>query len=379
MKKLLLSLLCLGAVNAWATDVTFNFNDFSSLTPAPELAPDSGTEGAMSFSFDGATTLTAGPVSLTPAPMTVEDATVTPPRLWQTATGGQTLRFYKNNTLTFATSEQTLKTIVFNCNNTAATTENLTSNVGDVAISGKTVTWTGDAQQVVFTYLTGKTVQVNTIVASYGEGAPTPDPDPDPEPQGPTVLPTPEGTVIEMNQLGESTFTFGADGAPYGTEFQLNGYTFTVAQGEGASAPAYNKAGDIRLYAKNTLTISSADPMDTIAFVISKQGLTRYPEVAAEPAGIAQQNTLPLIWNGNATSVTFTVGEKSVYGTDGPEKAGQFDFTQVIIGSPRTGIDRIDGQQAPAVYYDLMGRRVSAPESGVYVRVQGGKAVKVVK
>lgn len=32
---------------------------------------------------------------------------------------------------------------------------------------------------------------------------------------------------------------------------------------------------------------------------------------------------------------------------------------------------------APAVYYDLMGRRVAEPRNGVFVKVQNGKATKV--
>ncbi|MCM1037269.1 MAG: hypothetical protein NC406_08105, partial [Bacteroides sp.] len=33
---------------------------------------------------------------------------------------------------------------------------------------------------------------------------------------------------------------------------------------------------------------------------------------------------------------------------------------------------------APAAYYDLAGRRVASPKAGVYIRVQGGRAEKIV-
>lgn len=43
-----------------------------------------------------------------------------------------------------------------------------------------------------------------------------------------------------------------------------------------------------------------------------------------------------------------------------------------------TAIEGVDaGCASPAVYYDLTGRRVANPESGVYVKVQNGKALKV--
>ena len=35
-------------------------------------------------------------------------------------------------------------------------------------------------------------------------------------------------------------------------------------------------------------------------------------------------------WTGSSDSVTFTVGEKATYGTDGATKAGQFDFESIV-------------------------------------------------
>ncbi|MCM1036193.1 MAG: hypothetical protein NC406_02555, partial [Bacteroides sp.] len=36
-----------------------------------------------------------------------------------------------------------------------------------------------------------------------------------------------------------------------------------------------------------------------------------------------------------------------------------------------------DAADAPAVYYDLTGRRVASPKAGVYIRVQGDRAEKI--
>lgn len=43
-----------------------------------------------------------------------------------------------------------------------------------------------------------------------------------------------------------------------------------------------------------------------------------------------------------------------------------------------TGIDAIDAENGAAVYYNLQGVRVANPENGMFVRVQNGKAQKVV-
>ncbi len=41
-------------------------------------------------------------------------------------------------------------------------------------------------------------------------------------------------------------------------------------------------------------------------------------------------------------------------------------------------IEAIDADNTPAIYFNLMGQRVANPENGVFVRVQNGKASKVI-
>lgn len=50
----------------------------------------------------------------------------------------------------------------------------------------------------------------------------------------------------------------------------------------------------------------------------------------------------------------------------------------VTVNEVTTGIENVAVEADEAVYYNLQGVRVANPESGVYVRVQGGKATKVV-
>lgn len=97
-------------------------------------------------------------------------------------------------------------------------------------------------------------------------------------------------------------------------------------------------------------------------------------------------NNEPLAING-----TYTITVKQpVATTDNPEvPTFYFDFadghrvdmrTAILsytIEAP-TGISAVEAEQG-AAYYDLMGRAVANPQGGVFVKVQNGKAVKVVK
>ncbi len=112
-------------------------------------------------------------------------------------------------------------------------------------------------------------------------------------------------------------------------------FTFTADKGTGKTNPAFNAAnGDLRIYANSTFTIAnSAGNMTKIVFNISTQGKKRLTEITASTGTIATQaaGDETVTWTGNAAEVTFTVGEKAVYGSDGADKAGQFDFSSIVI------------------------------------------------
>lgn len=116
-------------------------------------------------------------------------------------------------------------------------------------------------------------------------------------------------------------------------------FTFSAAKNDGSTAPTYNANGkDVRLYAKGTFTIStSGDAMTMIVFNISTQGLKRLAPITASTGTIATQaeGDDKVTWTGSAKEVTFTVGDKSDYGTD-EDKAGQLDFTSIIINTNGT-------------------------------------------
>lgn len=117
--------------------------------------------------------------------------------------------------------------------------------------------------------------------------------------------------------------------------FVVEGFKFDVAKNSGGNAPAYNKNGsDVRLYAKNTMTISCQDAnITSMTFTLSSQGIKRLPPITADPGTIATQaiGDETVVWTGSAASTTFTVGNQADYGSEGSSKAGQFDFTEVTI------------------------------------------------
>lgn len=51
---------------------------------------------------------------------------------------------------------------------------------------------------------------------------------------------------------------------------------------------------------------------------------------------------------------------------------------KMICNAGEDGISAIEAENAPAIYFNLMGQRVANPENGVFVRVQNGKATKVI-
>ena len=140
------------------------------------------------------------------------------------------------------------------------------------------------------------------------------------------VLNATEYTYV-MSDYGKPAFTT-SDG-----NFQTLG-----KKADGVTGPSYNggeKSLDVRLYAKNTYTITSLKgvKITRIDFVISRTG--KYNLTSLESTvGLCKVVGAPdftASWTGETTEVTFTIGEKAIYGYDGETAAGQLDFTQLKI------------------------------------------------
>ena len=136
-------------------------------------------------------------------------------------------------------------------------------------------------------------------------------------------------TTINMSDIATSV-----DGKSAEYTISGSGFTFNIKKNKGATNPTYNATGkDLRTYAKATIEVVSTTEMTDIVFNISTQGKKRLAPITASVGTIAAQATgdETVTWSGSATSVTFTVGEKAAYGSDGAAKAGQLDFTSVVI------------------------------------------------
>ena len=122
----------------------------------------------------------------------------------------------------------------------------------------------------------------------------------------------------------------------WSSPFVQSPYTFSAEKNSGSTAPTQNgTTKDIRLYAKNSLTVStSSEKMGTIVFHISKKGLDQWAEFTPNNGSVTVSKTdKTATWENieGATSVTFTVGDKCKYGTAATTKAGQFCFDSVDI------------------------------------------------
>ena len=124
-------------------------------------------------------------------------------------------------------------------------------------------------------------------------------------------------------------------------------FTFTVDKQGGGNNPVFNtNFNDLRVYAKGTFTIKAKSAMTKVVFNLSSQGMKRLAPITASNGTIAKQalgdNTVT--WTGDAEEVTFTVGDKANYGSEGGEKAGQFDFTSfaITVGSDYTPLAYIE-------------------------------------
>lgn len=145
-------------------------------------------------------------------------------------------------------------------------------------------------------------------------------------------------TTIDFTKV---TWNGGYTQAPFSFKGDIGGNTNI--------GPTQNiTAKDIRLYAKNKLTVSTTGKkIVKIVFTISTAGKKQWAELTATTGSVVADKANSIAtWENveGATSVTFTVGDKCKYGTEAQTKAGQFCFNSVDIyelseGDPKTATD----------------------------------------
>lgn len=126
---------------------------------------------------------------------------------------------------------------------------------------------------------------------------------------------------------------------------------------------AGQNAYDLRTYSTSTMTIAGTNvKIKSIEFTGSK--------ISADSYMTADSGTFTdKVWSGDASTVVFTT-----------VKTTNINTITVTYEKISDGVENIEvDENAPVEYYNLQGVKVANPESGLYIRVQGNKATKVIK
>ena len=118
---------------------------------------------------------------------------------------------------------------------------------------------------------------------------------------------------------------------PYTFTIDAAGYSLTAKKNSGSTAPTYT-SNEVRVYAKGTVTLTAPKAMGTIVFNISTNGKKRLAPITASVGTIATQASgdATVTWTGDATEVTFTVGDIAEFGSENT-KAGQLCFGTITV------------------------------------------------
>ena len=118
---------------------------------------------------------------------------------------------------------------------------------------------------------------------------------------------------------------------PYTFTIDATGYSLTAKKNSGSTAPTYT-SNEVRVYAKGTVTLTAPKAIGTIVFNISTNGQKRLAPITASVGTIATQASgdATVTWTGDATEVTFTVGDIAEFGSENT-KAGQLCFGTIIV------------------------------------------------
>ena len=189
--------------------------------------------------------------------------------------------------------------------------------VGDeVIICGKLMNYKGNTPETEANSSYLYSLNGVTVVVEPGSGGDTPG----------------DGSTVSWK--ASTDWTGVADGAET-ISYKSGNFTITAKKEKSSNKPTVNSgANDCRVYAKGSLTITtSGDAMTSIVFNISSQGQKRLTDITVNTGTVTKQakGDKTVTWTGSAKSVTFTVGEKAVYGSEGESKAGQFDFSSIVI------------------------------------------------
>lgn len=180
--------------------------------------------------------------------------------------------------------------------------------------------------------------------------------------------------TITANQAAGSTKITTGNEEVDGKSFNADGYNFSYAKNNGATAPAYyvNRT-DLRLYAKNTMTISGGT-MTKMVFTISN---TDRPGILTCNTGTIEHDYAKKVvtWTGNANNVTITVPDfvnnDWVTEEKNKDKNAQFCWSQVVI----SGDGVVTPKAEAPVFTPASGTIV--PAEGLSVTITAGEGATI--
>ncbi|MBQ1268481.1 MAG: hypothetical protein IIY03_03200, partial [Muribaculaceae bacterium] len=153
------------------------------------------------------------------------------------------------------------------------------------------------------------------------------------------------GTIsFTMDQVTlKESGSYDPNNNPIITGFTFENIDANINSGSNKTNVIYSKSGkDVRLYANQALTVSTTDGtnLTNIVFTISSNGKKRLTDMTVNTGTCVSNgaDTWTVVWNGEASSVTFTVGATSTLGTE--SGAGRLAFSAMEVTTGGAGIER---------------------------------------
>ena len=153
------------------------------------------------------------------------------------------------------------------------------------------------------------------------------------------------GTIsFTMDQVTlKESGSYDSNNNPIITGFTFENIDANINSGSNKTNVIYSKSGkDVRLYANQALTVSTTDGtnLTNIVFTISSNGKKRLTDMTVNTGTCVSNgaDTWTVVWNGEASSVTFTVGATSTLGTE--SGAGRLAFSAMEVTTGGAGIER---------------------------------------
>ncbi len=163
-----------------------------------------------------------------------------------------------------------------------------------------------------------------------------------------------ETISFTMDQVTLDQVDSDKSGNPVIDGFSYGIIDATIESGENTGTKIiYSNSGkDVRVYANQILTISTTDGsnMTEIVFTISDNGKKRLSDMSVNTGSCVSNgaDTWTVVWSGEASSVSFTVGATATVGTESG-KAGRLSFKAMDVTTTGEGGSVVEKSAAPVI------------------------------